>query len=412
MKQAREYPQVKVSKKAEHAIIKGHPWVYFNEITEAQPFENGELVDVVSQKGSYLGTGFANENSKIRVRLISRNANDKFDEAFFERRLRHAIDYRKTVMGDDFSNCRLIFGEADSFPGLTVDRFGDILVAQVLSLGIEKRKKMLFELLAKIFVQDNQPIRGIYERNDVAIRELEGMEQYKGFFPLEGYPIPDSTETTITENGITYAVDFENGQKTGFFLDQKYNRLAVAKLSRGKRVLDCFTHTGSFGLNAAKGGAEYVLSVDISESAVEMAQKNAKANGLDGKVEYLAANVFDLLPKLSEGEMINRYGKFDFIILDPPAFTKSRQTVESAMRGYKEINLRAMRLLPRGGYLATCSCSHFMTEQLFVKMLHQAAADAGVSLRQIEARQQSPDHPILWNVEETNYLKFYLFQVV
>ena len=412
MKQAREYPQVKVSKKAEHAIIKGHPWVYFNEITEAQPFENGELVDVVRQKGSYLGTGFANENSKIRVRLISRNANDKFDEAFFERRLRHAIDYRKTVMGDDFSNCRLIFGEADSFPGLTVDRFGDILVAQVLSLGIEKRKKMLFELLAKIFAQDNQPIRGIYERNDVAIRELEGMEQYKGFFPLEGYPIPDSTETTITENGITYAVDFENGQKTGFFLDQKYNRLAVAKLSRGKRVLDCFTHTGSFGLNAAKGGAEYVLSVDISESAVEMAQKNAKANGLDGKVEYLAANVFDLLPKLSEGEMINRYGKFDFIILDPPAFTKSRQTVESAMRGYKEINLRAMRLLPRGGYLATCSCSHFMTEQLFVKMLHQAAADAGVSLRQIEARQQSPDHPILWNVEETNYLKFYLFQVV
>lgn len=412
MKQAREYPQVKVSKKAEHAIIKGHPWVYFNEITEAQPFENGELVDVVSQKGSYLGTGFANENSKIRVRLISRNANDKFDEAFFERRLRHAIDYRKTVMGDDFSNCRLIFGEADSFPGLTVDRFGDILVAQVLSLGIEKRKKMLFELLAKIFAQDNQPIRGIYERNDVAIRELEGMEQYKGFFPLEGYPIPDSTETTITENGITYAADFENGQKTGFFLDQKYNRLAVAKLSRGKRVLDCFTHTGSFGLNAAKGGAEYVLSVDISDSAVEMAQKNAKANGLDGKVEYLAANVFDLLPKLSEGEMINRYGKFDFIILDPPAFTKSRQTVESAMRGYKEINLRAMRLLPRGGYLATCSCSHFMTEQLFVKMLHQAAADAGVSLRQIEARQQSPDHPILWNVEETNYLKFYLFQVV
>ena len=412
MKQAREYPQVKVSKKAEHAIIKGHPWVYFNEITEAQPFENGELVDVVSQKGSYLGTGFANENSKIRVRLISRNANDKFDEAFFERRLRHAIDYRKTVMGDDFSNCRLIFGEADSFPGLTIDRFGDILVAQVLSLGIEKRKKMLFELLAKIFAQDNQPIRGIYERNDVAIRELEGMEQYKGFFPLEGYPIPDSTETTITENEITYAVDFENGQKTGFFLDQKYNRLAVAKLSRGKRVLDCFTHTGSFGLNAAKGGAEYVLSVDISESAVEMAQKNAKANGLDGKVEYLAANVFDLLPKLSEGEMINRYGKFNFIILDPPAFTKSRQTVESAMRGYKEINLRAMRLLPRGGYLATCSCSHFMTEQLFVKMLHQAAADAGVSLRQIEARQQSPDHPILWNVEETNYLKFYLFQVV
>lgn len=412
MKQSREYPQLRVTKKAEQSILKGHPWVYNTEITDVQTFEDGELVDVVSQKGSYLGTGFANTNSKIRVRIISRNANDRFDEAFFERRLRYAVDYRKTVMGDDFSNCRLIFGEADSFPGLTVDRFGDILVAQVLSLGIEKRKAMIFELLAKIFREEGQPLRGIYERNDVAIRELEGMEQYKGFFPLKDCPIPDSTQTTITENGITYAVDFENGQKTGFFLDQKYNRLAVSKLSRGKRVLDCFTHTGSFGLNAAMGGAEHVLSVDISESAIEMARANACRNGLEEKVEYLAENVFDLLPRLSEPEMVQKYGRFDFIILDPPAFTKSRQTVESAMRGYKEINLRAMKLLPRGGYLATCSCSHFMTEQLFVKMLHQAAADAGVALRQIEARQQSPDHPILWNVEETNYLKFYLFQVV
>lgn len=412
MKQSREYPQLRVTKKAEQSILKGHPWVYNTEITDVQTFEDGELVDVVSQKGSYLGTGFANTNSKIRVRIISRNANDRFDEAFFERRLRYAVDYRKTVMGDDFSNCRLIFGEADSFPGLTVDRFGDILVAQVLSLGIEKRKAMIFELLAKIFREEGQPLRGIYERNDVAIRELEGMEQYKGFFPLKDCPVPDSTQTTITENGITYAVDFENGQKTGFFLDQKYNRLAVSKLSRGKRVLDCFTHTGSFGLNAAMGGAEHVLSVDISESAIEMARANACRNGLEEKVEYLAENVFDLLPRLSEPEMVQKYGRFDFIILDPPAFTKSRQTVESAMRGYKEINLRAMKLLPRGGYLATCSCSHFMTEQLFVKMLYQAAADAGVALRQIEARQQSPDHPILWNVEETNYLKFYLFQVV
>ena len=410
MKQNRGYPQLTVTKRAEHSIIKGHPWVYYNEITAEQPFADGELVDVVSQKGSYLGTGFA--NSKIRVRLISRNANDRFDEAFFERRLRYAIDYRRTVMGEDFSNCRLIFGEADQFPGLTVDRFGDILVAQVLSLGIERRKGMLFAALAKIFDELGEPLRGIYERNDVAIRELEGMEQYKGFYPLPDRPLPASTTTTITENGITYAVDFENGQKTGFFLDQKYNRQAVAKLSRGKRVLDCFTHTGSFGLNAAKGGAAYVLSVDISESAIEMARENARRNGLEDRVEYLAENVFDLLPTLSEPEMVRRYGQFDFIILDPPAFTKSRQTVESAARGYKEINLRAMRLLPRGGYLATCSCSHFMTESLFIKMLHQAAADAGVSLRQIEARQQSPDHPILWNVEETNYLKFYLFQVV
>lgn len=412
MKQTRIYPCLTVSKKAEHSIVKGHPWVYYNEITDAQPFDDGALVDVFSQKGSYLGTGFANSHSKIRVRLISRNANDRFDEAFFERRLRYALDYRRTVMGEDFSNCRLIFGEADHFPGLTVDRFGDILVAQVLSLGIEQRKEMLFTLLAKLFDQLGQPIRGIYERNDVAIRELEGMEQSKGFYPLPDRPIPDSTTTTITENGITYLVDFENGQKTGFFLDQKYNRQAVARISRGKRVLDCFTHTGSFGLNAAKGGAEYVLSVDISESAIEMARENARRNGLQDKIEYLTENVFDLLPQLSEPQMVQRYGQFDFVILDPPAFTKSRQTVESAARGYKEINLRAMRLLPRGGYLATCSCSHFMTEELFIKMLHQAAADAGVSLRQIEARQQSPDHPILWNVDETNYLKFYLFQVV
>lgn len=412
MKQTRIYPRLTVSKKAEHSIVKGHPWVYYNEITDAQPFDDGALVDVFSQKGSYLGTGFANSHSKIRVRLISRNANDRFDEAFFERRLRYALDYRRTVMGEDFSNCRLIFGEADHFPGLTVDRFGDILVAQVLSLGIEQRKEMLFTLLAKLFDQLGQPIRGIYERNDVAIRELEGMEQSKGFYPLPDRPIPDSTTTTITENGITYLVDFENGQKTGFFLDQKYNRQAVARISRGKRVLDCFTHTGSFGLNAAKGGAEYVLSVDISESAIEMARENARRNGLQDQIEYLTENVFDLLPQLSEPQMVQRYGQFDFVILDPPAFTKSRQTVESAARGYKEINLRAMRLLPRGGYLATCSCSHFMTEELFIKMLHQAAADAGVSLRQIEARQQSPDHPILWNVDETNYLKFYLFQVV
>ena len=411
MKQNRGYPQLTVTKRAEHSIIKGHPWVYYNEITAEQPFADGELVDVVSQKGSYLGTGFANSSSKIRVRLISRNANDRFDEAFFERRLRYAIDYRRTVMGEDFSNCRLIFGEADQFPGLTVDRFGDILVAQVLSLGIEQRKGMLFAALAKIFDELGEPLRGIYERNDVAIRELEGMEQYKGFYPLPDRPLPDSTTTTITENSITYAVDFENRQKTGFFLDQKYNRQAVAKLSRGKRVLDCFTHTGSFGLNAAKGGAAYVLSVDISESAIEMARENARRNGLEDRVEYLAEMYLTCCPPSPSREMVGGM-KFDFIILDPPAFTKSRQTVESAARGYKEINLRAMRLLPRGGYLATCSCSHFMSESLFIKMLHQAAADAGVSLRQIEARQQSPDHPILWNVEETNYLKFYLFQVV
>ena len=370
--------------------------------------QDGELVDVVSRKGRYLGTGFYNHHSKIRIRVISNNTNDTFDEAFFRRRLRHAWDYRKTVMGEDRDCCRIIFGEADHFPGLTVDRFGDILVAQTLSLGIEKRKEMLFPALYEMLREDGETIRGIYERNDVAIRELEGMTQGKGFFPLPGVPLPESTVTEIRENGIHYSVDFENGQKTGFFLDQKYNRLAAARLAPGRRVLDCFTHTGSFGLNAAKAGAAHVCSVDISAEAVEMARSNASLNGLTDRMSFRKADVFDLLPQLAQepGE------KFDYIILDPPAFTKSRKTVHSAARGYKEINLRAMKLLPRGGYLATCSCSHFMTEKLFCEMLRSAAFDANVSLRQIEARQQAPDHPILWNVPETNYLKFYLFQVV
>ncbi len=409
MKQERNFARITVTRKAERAIEGGHPWVYDAELIKTEgTCENGGLVDVMSIKGKYLGTGFLSEQSKIRIRLISRNANDRFDETFFERRIRYAWDYRKTVMRDDISCCRIIFGEADAFPGLTVDRFGDILVTQTLSLGIEQRKPMLFPLLYRVLQEDGEEIRGIYERNDVAIRELEGMEQNRGWFPLQGVPAPDSTKTIIVENGISYAVDFENGQKTGFFLDQKYNRQAVARLARGKRVLDCFTHTGSFALNAAKGGAAYVCAVDISAAAVELAQENARCNGLDGVMSFRTANVFDLLPELEA----HPEEKFDFIILDPPAFTKNRKTVDSAVRGYKEINLRAMKLLPRGGYLATCSCSHFMTEELFEKMLKSAARDACVELRQIEVRQQAPDHPILWNVPETNYLKFYLFQVV
>ena len=409
MKQERTYPRVAVTRKAENSIKSGHPWMYHTELVEGEAGCNdGALVDIVSPRGRYLGTGFFNSHSKIRIRLLSTNANDHFDEAFWERRLRYAWEYRKTVMGDDLSCCRVIFGEADSFPGLTVDRFGDILVAQTLSLGIEQRKSLLFPMLARILREDGQVIRGIYERNDVSIREREGMQQNKGFFPLENLATPESTQTEIVENGIRYLVDFENGQKTGFFLDQKYNRQAVARLSRGKRVLDCFTHTGSFGLNAAMGGAVHVHSVDISETAVEMARENARRNGLLDVMDFEAANVFDLLPSLPCGAKSD----YDFVILDPPAFTKSRQTVEHAMRGYKEINLRAMKLLPRGGYLATCSCSHFMTDALFRDMLRSAAFDAGVSLRQIEARQQSPDHPILWNVPETDYLKFYLFQIV
>ena len=336
--------------------------------------------------------------------MVSRNANDRFDEAFWARRLRYAWEYRKTVLDEaDLSCCRVIFGEADQFPGLTVDRFGDVLVTQTLSLGMERIKPLLFPLLRGLLEQDGQRIRGVYERNDVPIREMEGLTQGRGWFGGDG----GGTKTQIVENGITYEVDFENGQKTGFFLDQKYNRRAVARLAKGRRVLDCFTHTGSFALNAAHGGAAYVRAVDVSETAVTLARYNAVRNGLDGVIECQAANVFDLLPELeAAGE------RFDFIILDPPAFTKSRRTVGGAQRGYKEINLRAMKLLPRGGYLATCSCSHFMTDDLFQRMLRAAAHDACVSLRQIEARQQSPDHPILWNVPETDYLKFYLFQVV
>ena len=405
MKQTRPYPSAAVTQKAQRSIESGHPWIYDTEVTQPPACEDGALTDVFSPRGAYLGTGFYNSRSKIRIRLISRNANDRFDEAFFERRLRHAWEYRKTVMGDDVSCCRLIFGEADSFPGLTVDRFGGILVTQTLSLGIDRLKDLLFPLLCRILQEDGQQITGVYERNDVAIRELEGLSQNKGFFPIPGLPTPGSTRTEIVENGIRYAVDFENGQKTGFFLDQKYNRQAVARLSRGKAVLDCFTHTGSFGLNAAKGGAAHVHAVDVSEDAVAMARENAARNSLSDRMSFEAANVFDLLPAIKPKT-------YDFIILDPPAFTKSRKTVDSAARGYKEINYRAMKLLPPGGYLATCSCSHFMPGELFVKMLHDAARDAGVRLRQIEARQQAPDHPILWNVPETDYLKFYLFQVV
>ena len=409
MKTDRGYPRFTVTPKAEAAILRGHPWVYDAEIlsVEGEP-ENGKLVDVLSKKGRYLGTGFLSEQSKIRVRLISRNANDRFDEAFWERKLRWAWDYRKSVMAEeDLDCCRVIFGEADAFPGLTVDKFHDLLSVQVLSIGMEGIKEMLIPKLVSILREDGQAIRGVFERNDVALREKEGLTQYKAWFPLEGEEVPDSPITEITENGVKYLVDVENGQKTGFFLDQKYNRQAVARLARGKTVLDCFTHTGSFALNAAKGGAKHVTAVDVSESAVEMARANVVRNGLEDVMECVAANVFDLLPQLEKEPR-----KYDFIILDPPAFTKSRKTVANAITGYKEINYRAMRLLPRGGYLATCSCSHFATEDKFIAMLHDAARDAGVQLRQIEARQQSCDHPILWGVEETNYLKFYLFQVV
>ncbi len=409
MKQQRDYPKVFITSKAERSIKAGHPWVYGEEIrrSEGEP-ENGGLVDVMAGS-AYLGTGFYNPASKITVRLISRNANDRFDAAFWHRRVEYALRYRCTVMpGPDFQCCRLIHGEADQMPGLTVDRYGDVLSVQVLSLGMERVKDVVFSALLEVLQAMGEEIRGIFERNDVSIRVREGMEQNKGWYPIPGPEPPASPVVQIVENGIRYLVDVENGQKTGFFLDQKYNRAAVGRIAAGKRVLDCFTHTGSFGLNAAKGGAAHVTSVDISQAAIDMAAENARRNGLEGKMDFLCRNVFELLTELSE----QKCRDYDFIILDPPAFTKSRQTVQSAIRGYREINRRAMKLLPRGGYLATCSCSHFMTDELFRKMLASAASDAAVSLRQVEERQQSPDHPILWNVPETDYLKFYIFQVV
>ena len=377
MKSERTYPVYKVNKHAEGLLVGGHPWVYENDILEAPGTapENGTLVDVVSPRGAYLGTGFLSLKSKIRVRLVSRNANDTFDAAFWRRRVEYAWAYRKTVLEPaDLSACRFIFGEADQFPGLTVDRFNNVLVTQTLSVGMEKLKPVLFPLLAEVLRADGQTIDGIYERNDEALRAKEGLEQNKGWFTLPGENHPETTQTEICENGVYYHVDFENGQKTGFFLDQKYNRRAVARLAAGHTVLDCFTHTDR--------------------------------NNLDN-MDFLCEDTFELLPRLEKEGC-----PYDFIILDPPAFTKARRTVENAMRGYKEINYRAMKLLPRGGYLATASCSHFATEELFIKMLRAAAKDAHRQLRQIEVKQQAPDHPILWGVPETNYLKFFLFQVI
>ena len=405
----RPYPIITVNEKAARSLRAGHPWVYGAETTGPdRPAQNGDIVDVVTQKGRWLGAGFLNDHSKIRVRILSRNTNDRFDENFWRRRLQYALEYRRTVMGPDFNTSRLIFGEADQFPGLTVDLFGDILVTEVLSLGMETVKHILYPQLVDLLAGYGVKVRALYERNEAALRVKEGLAQEKGFYALPGLATDLDGHVTITENGVQYDVDYINGQKTGFFLDQKYNRRAAASLAKGRRVLDCFTHTGAFALNCARGGAEQVTAVDISKDAVELTRRNAALNGLEGKVQAVQADVFDLLTDLAK----EKKHPYDYIILDPPAFTKSGATVKNAYRGYKEINLKAMKLLPRGGYLATCSCSHFMTAPLFCQMLREAAADASVSLRQIEDRRQSPDHPILWGGPETEYLKFYLFQIV
>ncbi len=402
----RDFPRVTVTEKCRKRTSDGHPWIYDNEITAADEMTDGALADVISEKGRYIGTGFFNSHSKIRVRIISRNANDTFDDSFFKRRLEYAYSYRKTVMTEkDMNACRLIFGEADGFPGLTVDKFNDLLSVQILSLGIEQRRDIILSALLDILRNDGVKIRGVYLRNDVNIRTLEGMSEEKGWYFREGETSP---VTEIVENGIRYRVDVENGQKTGFFLDQKYNRCAAASIAKGKNVIDCCTHTGSFALNCAKAGAAHVTAVDVSAAAVEMARSNAVLNGLEGNMDFVRSDVFDFLKARIEAHDRSA----DYIILDPPAFTKSRKTVGNARNGYLELNTLAMRLLPRGGYLATASCSHFMKDELFADMLKAAAKAAGVDLRLIELRRQAPDHPILMAVDETEYLKFFLLQII
>lgn len=389
-------------KKGEGRMLKsGGLWIFDNEIASILgSFEDGDIVAVHDFDGYGLGKGFINRNSKIRVRMMTRNRHQEIDEAFLKMRVQEAWDYRKKV--SDTGSCRVIFGEADFLPGLVVDKFSDVLVVQSLALGIDRLKDQIVELLKEVLAVDGIKIRGVYERSDAKVRRQEGMELYKGFIG-EAF----DTNVEIEENGVRYMVDVKDGQKTGFFLDQKYNRKAIQHLCKDAKVLDCFTHTGSFALNAGYGGAKEVTGVDASELAVEQAILNSKLNGMEDRVKFICRDVFELLPELEEkGE------KFDVVILDPPAFTKSRKSVKNAVKGYREINLRAMKLVRDGGFLATCSCSHFMTYELFTQTIHQAARNVHKRLRQVEYRTQAPDHPILWAAEESYYLKFYIFQVV
>ena len=388
-------------KKGEGRALKaGGSWIYDNEIASVMgSFTNGEIVVVHDFDGFPMGKGFINTNSKIRIRMLTRRKDVEIDEAFLYRRVKEAWEYRKKTV--DISSCRIIFGEADFLPGLVVDKFEDVLVVQSLALGIDLLKPVILEQLKKVLAEDGITIRGIYERSDAKVRNQEGMEQYKGFI---GEPF--DTKVEIVENGVKYIVDVKDGQKTGFFLDQKYNRLAIQRLCKDARVLDCFTHTGSFALNAGIAGAKEVTGVDASQLAVDQATENAVLNGLDKRVKFICEDVFELLPKLeAAGE------KYDVVILDPPAFTKSRSSIKNATKGYREINLRGMKLVKDGGYLCTCSCSHFMSYELFTQTIGQAAKNVHKRLRQVEYRTQAPDHPILWAADESYYLKFYIFQV-
>lgn len=388
-------------KKGEGRLLKqGGAWVFDNEIESIMgTFQNGDIVIVHDFDGYPMGRGFINQNSKIRVRMMTRKKDQQIDDALLEKRVRECWEYRKKTV--DTSSCRLVFGEADFLPGLVIDKFSDILVVQSLALGIDHFKMKIVELFIKVLSEDGIIVRGVYERSDVKVRDQEGMERFKGFLS-ESF----DTNVMIEENGVKYSVDVKDGQKTGFFLDQKYNRLAIQKLCKDAKVLDCFTHTGSFALNAGIAGAREVLGVDASELAVEQARENARLNQLEDKVQFTCADVFEILPELLEkGE------SYDVVILDPPAFTKSRNSIKNAVKGYREINLRGMKLVKDGGYLATCSCSHFMDYELFTKTIGQAAADVHKRLKQVEFRTQAPDHPILWAADESYYLKFYIFQV-
>ena len=396
------YNTIVTLKKGEGRTLKaGGAWVYDNEIDSIMgSFENGDIVTVHDFDGYFLGYGFINTKSKITVRILSRKKDTVIDDAFLEERVQAAWDYRKQVL--DTGSCRLIFGEADFLPGIVVDKFADVLVVESLALGIDKLKLQILDAVKRVLAKDGITVRGIYERSDAKVREQEGMERYKGFI---GEPF--DTRVEIVENGVKYIVDVEDGQKTGFFLDQKKNRAAMHSVCKGKRVLDCFTHTGSFALNAGIAGATEVIGVDASELGVEQARENARLNGLEDKVSFVCADVFDFLPALEEkGE------KFDVVILDPPAFTKSRNSIKNAVKGYREINVRGMKLVKDGGFLATCSCSHFMDPELFHKTIMEAARGAHKRLRQVEFRTQAPDHPILWAADSSYYLKFYIFQVV
>lgn len=396
---------VVVLKKGEGRTIKaGGAWIFDNEIdTITGSFENGDIVIVHDFDGYMMGRGFINTNSKIRVRMLTRDKEQQIDDEFIRIRVKNAWEYRKSVLLPvDLNCCRVIFGEADFLPGLVIDKYDDVLVVESLALGIDKFKIQIVEYLKELLLTDGFTIRGVYERSDAAVRKKEGLAPYKGFIGEEF-----DTNVEIVENGVHYMVDVVNGQKTGFFLDQKYNRLAIQRLCKDKRVLDCFTHMGTFALNAGIAGATEVTGLDISDFAVKQATDNAKLNGLDERVKFRQANVLDELPKLNEaGE------RYDVVILDPPAFTKSREATKNAMKGYREINMKGMKLVKDGGYLATCSCSHFMTQELFVKVIGQAAKAAHKRLRQVEFRTQAPDHPILWAADESYYLKFLVFQVV